>query len=102
MDNVALTINQAIIGAFSSHVIEFLKNTKFCPFINQESSGDWKRYFSLVVALLTTIGLTYSFEQESRNLIIHIPTFSQVFHSLYDFLKVLMFQQMTYKVTIKE
>jgi len=102
MDNVALTLNQAIIGAFSSHVIEFLKNTKLFPFLTAESSGQYKRYFSVLIAFITAIGLTYSFEATTRNLIIHIPTFQDILHGSYDFLKVLMFQQMTYKVTIKE
>jgi hypothetical protein len=98
MDNTQLILNQAISGAFTSYIIEFLKNSKLFPFLKTTSSEDVKRYFALAFAVATSVGLNYQFEPTTRMLTIHIPLLNEAFHSVWDIAKVYMFQQLTYKL----
>jgi hypothetical protein len=102
MDSLALQgALQLAFGAMAPFVLQWLKNAKWFPFLNQWSARWWKVLVSGIVALCTALGLSYSFDPVVGRLIIDGLTWTNVAHSLLAFALSFGAQQAMYSGVIK-
>lgn len=60
-------------AAFVSFVIEGLKKASWFPFLNLNTST-LNSWVSILVAILSSIGITYAWNPDTRDLTFHVPT----------------------------
>jgi len=96
-----LFADQITFGLIVAFVLESLKKSKFFPLLSPEHTVTYKRFVAFVAALITTVGVHYTFDPEARTITIALPTIGQTFHGLYELTKQLVFQQAAYQGLIE-
>jgi hypothetical protein len=96
-----LFADQVTFGFVVAFVLEALKKNKYFPFLKPEHTANYKRFVAFFAALISTIGVHYTFDPEARVLAIAIPTFGQFAHGIYELIKQLVFQQAAYRGLIE-
>lgn len=61
-------------AAFLSFMIEALKKAPWFPFLNLNTSK-LNAWASVVLAVISGLGITYAWDETTRNLTLHLPTF---------------------------
>ena len=92
---------QVIIGMLAPFLLQWLKNAKWFPFLNHWSSTTWKYTVSIIVALGTALGLSWSFDPAIGRLIIDGLTMTNIYHSLLAFALSFGTQQAMYLGVVK-
>lgn len=91
--------NQFGAGIIVAYLIEYLKKSNKFHFLNEEHSARYKSIIGFIAALLTTVGIHYTFDYDISSggiVTLLIPGVGEIFHSLWDFAKQWAFQQASY------
>lgn len=97
--------NQFGAGIIVAYALELLKKSNKFHFLNSEDSAKYKGFIGAIAALITTVGIHYTFDYDATGhgiLTFMLPTVPEVLHSLVDFAKQWAFQQFSYDVAVKD
>ena len=91
--------NQFGAGIIVDYFLQYLKvNSKF-RFLSETHSSTYKAFVGFVAALITTVGIHYTFDYDVSTggiLTVDIPSISVMLHGVWDFAKQWAFQQASY------
>ena len=87
-------------SAMSVAIIQWLKNTKYLPFINQHTTGI-NRMVGWGTAMLSATGLHYTYDAHSGTLTLTGLTLMTVAHALFDTTKSYAFNWLIYNGMVK-
>jgi hypothetical protein len=93
--------DQVGFAVVTSYLLERLKRAPWFTILTPESSASVKRWFSILAAIVTTVGVHYAFDPDARQIVIQLPDWDQALHGLADVVKQFAFQQAAYATTIK-
>lgn len=91
--------NQFGAGIIVAYLLQFLKNSDKFRFLNTQDSSKWKAFIGFIAAFLTTVGIHYTFDynvNEGGQLLINIPSLSDMLQGMWDMSKQWAFQQASY------
>jgi hypothetical protein len=97
--------NQVGAGVIIAYALEALKKSNHFRFLNEDQSGFYKGAVGFIAALLTTIGIHYTFDYDYNvggQLIFTIPSLEVFGHSIWDFMRQWAFQQASYDGFVKK
>lgn len=92
--------NQAASAIAVSYFIEVLKSSNHFNFINEESAKKIKVLIGAIAALITTVGISYTFDYDQSSggsLVLHLPAL----HVFLDYFKQWAFQEFVYNVGVR-
>lgn len=87
-------------SAMTVAVIEWMKNTKFIPFMSQHTAGI-NRLVSWLAALGTATGIHYQFDEHTGTLTLTGISLWVIVHALWDTTKSYAFNWMLYRGIVK-
>ena len=87
-------------GGMAVAVIQWLKETKWLPFINEHSAGI-NRLVAAIAACISAIGLHWAFDASEGVLTITGLHWANIGHSAWDVFKSYVLQWLMYKGVIK-
>lgn len=96
----SIVVTHVTAAGLAVGVLQWLKNSKYFPWITQER-GKLLRVLALVTSALAAAGIHYTWNAVSRELIFQIPTISGIFAFLVGWFKTFIFQEVTYQATAK-
>lgn len=91
--------NQFGSGIIVAYFLEYLKHASWFSMIGEQSQTKLKILFGFLAALITTIGIHYTFDYDYNAggvLQVTIPSVQTMAHSLWDLGKQWAFQQASY------
>ena len=89
-------VSTVTASAMSVAIIQWMKNTKYIPFMNQHSSA-FNRFVGWVAAFLSATGIHYSFNHDTGTLTLTGLTAVALGHTVWDTTKSYAFQWLTYR-----
>jgi hypothetical protein len=93
-------VSSVTASAMAVAVIQWLKNTKWVPFINQYSST-LNRVLGWAIAAISAAGLHYNYESATGTLTLTGLTAATLTHSLWETTKSYALQWLIYKGIVK-
>ena len=86
-------------SAIAVGVIQYLKNVKWIPFMNQHSAG-MNRFVGWAVAFASSLGLHFAYDHAAGTLTITGLTVAVIGHTAWDTIKSYAMQWLTYNLAI--
>lgn len=102
MDELGNQLGAAVVV---STLLEALKKSDKFHFLNMADSSRWKAFIAFLAAVLTTVGIHYTFDYNPMvggRVTFEIPAVMVIVHSVWDFAKQWAFQHFVYIAGIKE
>ena len=93
-------VSTVTASAMSVAVIQWMKNTKLVPFMDQHSSG-LNRFIGWLAALLSATGIHYTFNHDTGTLTLTGLTVMGLTHTAWDTTKSYAFQWLVYRGVVK-
>lgn len=90
-----------IVSAGAAYVMQWLKKSAWFPALSTESTALYQRGFAVLVAVITSLGIHYSYDATLGTLTVTGLVGSQLYDHGVDFLKSFVLQQLTYDAAIK-
>lgn len=94
-ENPGEVIDHLTTGAVVTYVIQWLKNSGKFSWITVETKK-LNRFISAILALAISLGISYSYNPEARDLTIHIPTMTVFMLAVWEWAKQFISQQLIY------
>ena len=91
--------NQFGAGVIVSYALEYLKQSNKFHFLNEADTGTYKAIIGFLAALVTTVGIHYTFDYDvsaGGQLVLTLPSLSAAMHGAWDFARQWAFQQASY------
>lgn len=96
LDNVVMS--QVTAAGVGVALIQWFKNSPYFPWITKEKAN-LLRVAAVITSGLATIGISYTWNPEGRQLIFHIPTIGGIAAFGWEWIKSFVFQEITYQAT---
>ena len=93
-----LVTSQITLSAVVVVVMQWLKNSSYMPWLNQQSDKA-NRVVAALLAFVTAIGIHYTYDAGVVTITFTVMT---VLHGLWHWLQSLVFQELVYKGVIKK
>jgi len=85
-------------AAVSVALINWLKKSPWFPWITQEKSKVM-RIVAIVTAGIGTVGITYTWNPATRDVLFHIPTLAALVHGVGTYVQSFAMQELSYQAT---
>lgn len=94
-------VSQVVISGLIGYSLEFLKKTRFFPWLTMETKRA-NRAVAWLIALCAAIGIHFQFDATAGQLVITGLTLTGITHGLWEYAKQLVLQQLIYDGVIHE
>lgn len=98
--NPDIVISQVTWSTIAVMILQFLKKSRFAPFINFETDALNKTVAALFAAL-TAVGIHMQYDSAAHSLLITNITFWAAAHGVWHFIQSFSFQQLIYHGVLK-
>ena len=95
-----LVVSQVTYSTIVVMVLQWLKKTRFAPFITFETDA-MNKCVSALLAAFVAVGIHAQYDSDAHTLMITGLTLSAFFHGLWHWLQSFAFQELIYKGAIK-
>lgn len=95
-----LVVSQVTYSTIAVMFLQWLKNTRFAPFINFETDA-LNKMIGALLAALTAVGIHSQYDGLTHTLTITGLTVAAVFHGIWHFVQSFSFQQLIYHGVLK-
>lgn len=94
-------VSQVVISGLIGYSLEFLKQTRWFPWLTYETRRA-NRTVAWIVALLAAIGIHFQFDAQAGQLVITGLTLAGITHGAWEYAKQLVIQEMVYRASVKD
>jgi len=95
-------VSQVLLGVLVAYILQWLKNAPWFPVLTERSTKAWKVTLSCLVAVMSAMGLGYSFDPVAGTILITGVSAASVWNALTVFGISLLSQHGAYEMLINK